>query len=165
MTFFGTQPRIGGSKFFPPVAAPVCKLSRCEILAMPRQRGVRPSALDEDKPNGQHINLRKTFKEIEAKELRRIGVEPPATGEEGRRLACSPEVRAILNVATALFGITIDALVGEHRNQLLFYARRYAARRMRDELRLSQPQIARILQRDNSTVFNMLHGRKPRRKS
>ena len=63
--------------------------------------------------------------------------------------------QVVLRDACKLFDVTMPALLGECRAHQIVRARRYAARRLIDQLGLSFPRAGKILNRHHSTILNL----------
>lgn len=63
-----------------------------------------------------------------------------------------PRAKRILLTAALIWGITVADIVGPRRFKRLLPARVFVARRLRSELGLSYPHIARIMNRDHTTI-------------
>lgn len=65
-------------------------------------------------------------------------------------------IAAIVKLTCTMFGTSKAALLGDSREQLLVKARTYAAYRLFYELGLSKSHIGTILNRDHSSIFNII---------
>lgn len=105
---------------------------------------------------------------------------PPDRNPMVRRLIpmeplCVPpprsRIEAIAKLTCTMFGISKATLVGDSHDQLAVKARTYAAWRLHHELGLGKSHVGRILNRDHSSIFNILEkaagrvGKIQRRKS
>tara|TARA_R110000868_G_scaffold145660_4_gene366002 strand:- start:2227 stop:2700 length:474 start_codon:yes stop_codon:yes gene_type:complete len=68
-----------------------------------------------------------------------------------------PRDLKILRVAALMYGVSMREMVGTKRTKYMTHARRYAATRLRDELGRSFPQIGGLLNRDQTTIQNLLN--------
>lgn len=65
-------------------------------------------------------------------------------------------IERIVKMACIMFGATKAEVLGDCRDALLVNARIYVAFRLRKEFGFSRARIGRVINRDQSTVFNLL---------
>jgi chromosomal replication initiation ATPase DnaA len=68
--------------------------------------------------------------------------------------------RAVLDDVARDHRLSVQEIRGRGRSDYLSCARRAAARRMREELGYSYPQIGELLARDHTTIHFLLNGKR-----
>lgn len=130
------QPWLGNPVFFP---RPPIKVVSRELIppSPPSPRDTRVRRINED---GHREVVR-----------RRVPTPPKIIAPPSMTTA-----EKIIHSACLMFGVPKAQLLGATRERLCVGARTYASLRLRTELGLSMPQIGRMLNRDHTSILNLL---------